>query len=114
MPTASFWCGLWNVCWSVTTFHLFHFHLFHFYSGYHLIRPIVCSSSPLHRVSFDVVGDRLAYGVADVNSARVVHPAPDPPVVTVRARLRNAGVRATRLPGGRQRKRLCVIEVAEK
>ena len=42
-----------------------------------------------------------------------MHPAPDPPVVTVRARLRNAGVRAARLSGGRQHKRLCVIEVAE-
>ena len=31
----------------------------------HLIRPIVYSSSPLHRVSIDVVGNRLAHGVAD-------------------------------------------------
>ena len=42
-----------------------------------------------------------------------MHAAPDPGVVPVRARLRDAGVRAARLSGRRQRKRLCVVEVAE-
>jgi len=38
---------------------------------------------PLHRVLIDVVGDRLAHGVADLDCTRVVHSAPDPAVVTV-------------------------------
>ena len=75
---------------------------------------VVIAAQPLHGVSIDVVGDRLAYGVADFNGARVVHTAPDPAVVTVRARLRDAGVGAARLSGRRQRKRLSSPEVAEK
>ena len=53
----------------------------------------------LHGVSIDVAGDRLAHGVADGDRARIVHAAPDPGVVPVRARLRDAGVRAVRLSG---------------
>ena len=67
----------------------------------------------LHRVLIDVIGDRLAYAVADLDCARVVHAAPDSGVVTVRARLRDAGVRAVRLTGGRQRKSLLWSEVTE-
>ena len=63
--------------------------------------------------SIDVLGDRLAHGVADRDRARVVHAAPDPGVVPVRARLRDAGVRAARLSGRRQRERLSSSEVAE-
>ena len=62
----------------------------------------------LHRVLIDVTGDRLAHAVADCDRARVVHAAPDPGVVTVRACLRDVGVRAVRLTGGRQRKYLFV------
>src|SRR5258707_9756134 len=51
----------------------------------------------LHRVFVDVSGNRLALGVADLHRARIVHAAPDPCVVPVRARLGNAGVRAARL-----------------
>jgi hypothetical protein len=61
----------------------------------------------------DVVGDRLSLGIANGYRARVVHTTPDPGVVTVRARLHDAGVRAARLSDRRQRKRLLVIEVAE-
>src|SRR5215217_997391 len=46
----------------------------------------------LHRVQVDVVGDRLANGVARLDGAGIVHTAPDPGVVTVRARLRDARV----------------------
>ena len=68
---------------------------------------------PLHRVLIDVVGDRLAYGVADLDCTRVVHSAPDPGIVTVRACLRDAIVRAGRLTGGRQAKSLLWPEVTE-
>ncbi len=68
---------------------------------------------PLHRVLIDVVGDRLAYAVADLDRARVVHSAPDPGIVTVRACLHDVGVRAARLTGGRQRKSLLWPEVTE-
>jgi len=60
----------------------------------------------LHRVLIDVVGNRLAYAVADLDCARVVHATPDPAIVTVRACLRDAGVHAARLTGGRQCKSL--------
>ena len=63
-------------------------------------------------MSIDVVGDRLAYGVADLDCARIVHAAPDPGVVTVRARLRDADIGAARL-SGRQGERLVVTELAE-
>ena len=64
------------------------------------------SVEPLHRVLIDVVRDRLALGVADLDGARVVHAAPDSSVVAVRARLGDVGVRAARLSGCCQRKRL--------
>ena len=51
-------------------------------------------SERLHRVQVDVIGDRLAHLIADRDRARVVHPTPDPRVVPVRARLRDAGIRA--------------------
>lgn len=57
---------------------------------------------PSHRVLVDVVRDRWTYAVTDLDCAWVVHPAANPAVVTVRACLRNAGVRATRLTGSGQ------------
>ena len=71
------------------------------------------AAEPLHRVLIDVVGDRLAYAVADLDCARVVHSAPDPSIVTVRACLRDVGVSAVRLTGGRQCKNLLWPEVTE-
>ena len=59
--------------------------------------------------TIDVVGDRLALGVADRDRARIMHATPDPGLVTVRACLRDAGVGAARLPGGRQRECLLVF-----
>jgi hypothetical protein len=47
--------------------------------------PLMLTSERLHRVLIDVVGDRLALGIADGDGARVVHPAPDPGVVSVLA-----------------------------
>ena len=61
---------------------------------------------PLHRVLIDVVGDRLAYAVADLDCTRVVHSAPDPRIVTVRSCLQDVAVSAVRLTGGRQCKNL--------
>ena len=71
-------------------------------------------AKPLHRVSIDVVSNPLADGVADGDRARIVHAAPDPGVIPVGARVHNARVCPTRLPGRRQRKRLSSSEVAEK
>ena len=68
---------------------------------------------PLHRVLIDVVGDRLTYGVANLDCTRIVHSAPDPGVVSVRAGLRDIAVRAVRLTGGRQHKNLLWPEVSE-
>ena len=45
---------------------------------------IVPAAEPLHGVSIDVHGDRLAQGVADGDRARVVHAAPDSGVVSIR------------------------------
>jgi hypothetical protein len=52
----------------------------------------------LHGVSVDLLGDRLAHGVADCDRARIVHAAPDTRVIPVGARLRTAGVRVLRQP----------------
>ena len=76
--------------------------------------PLPSVSAPLHGVLIDVVGDRFAQSVTDGDSAWVVHTAPDPSVVTIRARSRDAGVRAARLSGRYQRKRLLLAsKVAE-
>jgi len=77
-----------------------------------------CSSfSPmasLHEVLIDVICNGLALGVADCHRAGVVHSAPHPSIVTVRSRLRDAGVRAARLSDRCQCKRLLLTrEVAE-
>ena len=71
------------------------------------------SVEALHRVLIDVVRNRLALGVADRDRARVVHTAPYSSVIAVRARLRDAGVRAARLSGCCQCKGLFVVEGAE-
>ena len=68
---------------------------------------------PQHRIQVDVVRDRLAHRVADSDGARVVHPAPDARVVSVRSRLRNAGICAIRPSRRRQSERLVIGEVAE-
>src|SRR5439155_9997598 len=67
----------------------------------------------LHRVLIDILCDRLAYVVADHDCAWVVHAAPEPAVISVRARLRDAGVHAGRLTGCRQSKGLFWPEVTE-
>src|SRR5262245_47419337 len=68
----------------------------------------------LHGILIDVVGDRRAHAVADLNGARVVHTTPDSSAVTIGARLGNAGIRPVRLPGRCQRKRLLLTrEVTE-
>jgi len=69
--------------------------------------------SKLHRVLIDVVGDRLALNVADVDCARIVHTSPHPHSIAVQACSRNLGVRAAGLSKRRQRKRLFIVEVAE-
>lgn len=61
----------------------------------------------------DIVGDRLAYAIADLDCARVVHATPDTSVVTVRSSLRDAGVHAARLIGSGQCKDLLGFEVTE-
>lgn len=71
------------------------------------------AAEPLHRVLIDIVGDGLAYAVADLDCTRIVHSTPDPGSVTVRTRLRDVGVRAGRLTGGGQRKSLPTPEVTE-
>src|SRR5262245_34222682 len=71
------------------------------------------SSELTHRVRTDVLGDRLAFGVADGDRARVVHAAPDAGVVSVFPGLRDARVGAARLAGCGQRERLSVVELAE-
>jgi hypothetical protein len=55
------------------------------------------SAQPLHRVLIDVIRDRLAIGVADLDCARIVHTSPDARSIAVRACLRNAGVGTTGL-----------------
>ena len=67
----------------------------------------------LHGVLIDIPGDRLALGIADVDCAWVVHATPNSSLVTVRARLRDAGIGAARLTGGRQGEGLLGREVAE-
>ena len=54
--------------------------------------PLPSASAPLHGVLIDVVGNGLALGIADDDSAWVVHTAPDTGVVTVRACSRDAAV----------------------
>jgi hypothetical protein len=68
---------------------------------------------PLHRVLIDIIRDRLPYAVADLDCARVVHAAPDPAVVGIRARIRDVRVGAARLTGGRQSEGLLRSKVAE-
>ena len=67
---------------------------------------------PLHGVPIYVARDRSANCIADCDRARIVHAAPHSRVVTVRARLPDAGVRAVRLSGRRERKCLSVAEVS--
>src|SRR5580704_15074054 len=74
---------------------------------------VVATVQPLHGVRIDVGGNRRAFSVADADRARVMQTAPDSGVVTVRARLRDAGVGAARLSDRRQRKRLASSELAE-
>ena len=66
----------------------------------------------LHRVLINVIGDCLAFGIADGDCARIVHTSPDPRGVTLCSRLRDAGVYETRL-SRRQPKCLLVVEVDE-
>ena len=61
-----------------------------------------------------VVRDRLAHRIAGRDGARIVHPAPHPSVVAVRARLRDAGIRAVRLSSRREGERLCVPKMTAK
>jgi len=68
---------------------------------------------PQHRIQVDVVGDRLAHRVAETDGARVVHPAPDARVVSVRSRLRDAGVRAIQPSCRRQCERLAIGEMSD-
>src|SRR5262245_32135380 len=62
--------------------------------GFHLglppLKERLIAVSWLHGVLIDIVGDLLAHPVADFDCARVMHPAPNPRVVPVRARLRDA------------------------
>ena len=67
----------------------------------------------LHEVLIDVIGDRLAFGIANRDRARVVHASPHPRSVTIRARLCDAVVCATRLSVRGQHKRLFFVEVVE-
>ena len=60
---------------------------------------------PSHGVVIDVLGDRLAQAVADVDRARIVHAAPDARVVAVHSRLRDAGVLPGRQVARRQARR---------
>jgi len=71
------------------------------------------AAEPRHRVPIDVLGDRLAEVVADLDSAWIVHAAPDSRLVPIRTCLRDAGIRTARLPVRRQRERLPVAEVGE-
>ena len=70
-----------------------------------------------HRVLVDVSGDCAADFVAGSDGARKMHPAPDPRVVAVRTRPRDAGVGPGRQIARRrprcQRERLCVVEMTE-
>ena len=58
---------------------------------------LLSAVTQLHGVLIDVIGDCLAFGIANRDRAWVVHASPDPRGVPIRSRLRNAVVCATRL-----------------
>ena len=71
------------------------------------------ATEQLHRIAIDVVGDRFANAVADLDCTRVVHSTPYSRVIAVGACLRNAGIRTARQTGRRQRKNLSWPELTQ-
>jgi hypothetical protein len=67
-----------------------------------------------HGVFIDIVGDRLAHAVADLDSARVMHATPNLGVIPIRPRVCDAAIRAIWLLGRGQRECLCTfVELVE-